>query len=60
MMLLPAMKWCAKRLLFNDGSDDRLYGLDHAILNFKLPPYSGMWMNMGYWEVCPLPITLPV
>ncbi|KAL2009056.1 hypothetical protein VTN00DRAFT_7250 [Thermoascus crustaceus] len=33
-----------------DVSDDRLYGLDHAILNFKLPPYNGMWMNMGYWE----------
>jgi hypothetical protein len=27
-----------------------MYGLDHAVLNIRLPPQS-MWMNMGYWEV---------
>lgn len=29
---------------------NNLYGLDHAVLNVRLPPQS-MWMNMGYWEV---------
>ncbi|KAJ5176362.1 uncharacterized protein N7482_002239 [Penicillium canariense] len=27
----------------------RVYGLNHAVLNMKLPPES-MWMNMGYWK----------
>ncbi|KAJ5812331.1 hypothetical protein N7474_008632 [Penicillium riverlandense] len=26
-----------------------VYGLDHAVLNVRLPPQT-MWMNMGYWE----------
>ena len=34
------------------GVDEKkLYGLDHAILNIKVPPRC-MWMNMGYWKVC--------
>lgn len=27
-----------------------VYGLDHAVLNVRLPPQT-MWTNMGYWEV---------
>lgn len=34
-----------------------IYGLDHAVLNVRLPPQS-MWMNMGYWEVSSLAETL--
>ncbi|KAK2821781.1 hypothetical protein FQN49_007680 [Arthroderma sp. PD_2] len=39
----------------NDGQkidvtqDASLYGLDHAVLNIRLPPTT-MWMNMGYWK----------
>lgn len=35
-----------------DGTDSAIYGLDHGRLNMALPPPT-MWMNMGYWEVCP-------
>lgn len=38
-------------VVFFRGSDNNLYGLEHAILNIDIPPRS-MWMNMGYWEVC--------
>lgn len=31
-------------------NEEKLYGLDHAILNIEVPPRS-MWMNMGYWRV---------
>ncbi|OQD77040.1 hypothetical protein PENDEC_c003G03196 [Penicillium decumbens] len=34
-----------KRVL---GARNDVYGLDHAVLNMRLPP--SMWMNMGYWE----------
>ena len=37
-----------KRLL--GGARNDVYGLDHAVLNMRLPPQA-MWMNMGYWEV---------
>ncbi|KAJ5133987.1 uncharacterized protein N7443_004389 [Penicillium atrosanguineum] len=36
-----------KRLL--GGARNDVYGLDHAVLNVRLPPQT-MWMNMGYWE----------
>ena len=31
------------------GSNGRIYGLEHGILNLELPPKT-MWMNMGYWK----------
>lgn len=31
-------------------NENKLYGLDHAILNVEVPPRQ-MWMNMGYWKV---------
>lgn len=31
-------------------NENKLYGLDHAILNVEVPPQQ-MWMNMGYWKV---------
>lgn len=31
-------------------NENKLYGLDHAILNIEVPPQR-MWMNMGYWKV---------
>lgn len=36
--------------LFIGANEEKLYGLDHAILNVEAPPRS-MWMNMGYWKV---------
>ena len=49
MIVIPLVKWCMRRLL-DSSSNDRLYGLDHAILNIELPP-KYLWMNLGYWEV---------
>lgn len=37
--------------LFIGAKEEKLYGLDHAILNVEVPPRN-MWMNMGYWKVC--------
>lgn len=37
--------------LFIGANEEKLYGLDHAILNVEVPPRN-MWMNMGYWKVC--------
>jgi hypothetical protein len=40
--------------LFNYGPPPRrdIYGLEHALLNMRLPPET-MWLNMGYWKVFP-------
>ncbi|KAJ5355498.1 uncharacterized protein N7496_012710 [Penicillium cataractarum] len=35
--------------LLKKALESKVYGLDHAVLNVRLPPET-MWMNMGYWE----------
>jgi hypothetical protein len=55
MILIPLTRLGTEKLLvyvlWKKDDGDKLYGLDHAILNVEVPPRS-MWMNMGYWEAC--------
>ena len=44
------LDWIKRALALNNPHANRVYGLDHAVLNMHLPPQT-MWMNMGYWEV---------
>lgn len=57
LLFIPFIKNATSSLFrycFADSGEDKLYGLDHALLNIEMPPPS-MWMNMGYWKVGSMP-----
>lgn len=48
--LIKAGAKCILSYYFTGIGQDKLYGLDHVLLDVKIPPPS-MWINMGYWKV---------
>ena len=53
ILVNPVMKRLLRRATASTGGRDTdrssIYGLEHGILNLKLPLPS-MWMNLGFWE----------